>query len=143
MNSYKAPGSDGIQAHFFKYGWEVIQSHLLEFTNYILSNPDAITKVNHTFLSLISKKEAVEKITNFRPISLWNTSYKIFSMLIVNRIKPYLRECISPSQSSFVPGRNIVDNIILVMEIAHSIAKSCTKIKQCLLRLIFKKLMIA
>lgn len=37
MNSYKSPGSDGIQAHFFKYGWNVIHRSLVHFANSMLS----------------------------------------------------------------------------------------------------------
>lgn len=66
---------------------------------------------------------------DFCPISLGSTSYKIISKLIVNHIKLFLNQCIGPCQSSFVLGRSIMDNIILVKEIAHSIVESKTKIK--------------
>ncbi|KAJ8431010.1 hypothetical protein Cgig2_017188 [Carnegiea gigantea] len=35
MNSFKAHGPNGVQAHFFKYGWAVIGPNLLEFVNLI------------------------------------------------------------------------------------------------------------
>ena len=56
-------------------------------------------------------------MVEFRPIGLLNPFYKIISKLIVHHVKPLLTECIGPSQSSFVPGRNTMDNIILVKEI--------------------------
>ena len=121
MNSYKSPGPDGIQPHFFKYGWSAMQMSLLHFANSLILHPWQIKDINQTFICLIPKKECVTKVEDFRPISLCNTSYKIISKFIVNRITPYLNQCISPCQSSFIPGRNIMDNIILVKEIAHSI----------------------
>ena len=53
--------------------------------------------VNQMFISLIPKKEAIEEVTDFRPFSLYNTSYKVIFKLIVHRIKPFLSDCISPS----------------------------------------------
>jgi len=47
----------------------------------------------------------------------------------MNHIKPFLDQCISPSQFSFVPGQSIFDDITLVKEIAHSIANNCIKTK--------------
>ena len=125
----KAPGPDGVQAHFFQREWDLIHPSLLELVNRILQSPLEIQQLNHTLLSLIPKKAVVEHVADFRPISLCNTSYKIISKLIVHRIKPFLNDCISPSQSSFIPGRSIVDNILLVKEIAHSIASSKKNIK--------------
>ena len=56
----------------------------------------------------------------FRPISLCNSSYKILSKLLENRIKPLLGKLISPSQEGFVKGRLIIDNVIQVQESIHS-----------------------
>lgn len=44
-------------------------------------------------------------------------------MFLVNRIKPFLDKIISPFQGSFVPGRNIQDNIIIAKEMFHSMGR--------------------
>ena len=58
-----------------------------------------------------------EQITQFRPISLCNTLYKLVSRILVQRLKPYMAEIINPCQAGFVPGRRTSDNIILVQEV--------------------------
>ena len=53
-------------------------------------------------------------ITQFRPISLYNTLYKLLSRIIMHRLKPYMAEVINPCQAGFVLGRRTSDNIIIV-----------------------------
>ena len=96
LNSYKAPGPDCIQAYFSGYGWTLIQKSLIHFANHVLSTLDDIKNVNQIFNSLISKKEVVEKVADFRPINLCNTSYKVISKLIVHQIKPFCRIILAP-----------------------------------------------
>lgn len=46
--------------------------------------------------------------------------YKAGSKVLVNRLKRFLPELISPSQFAFVACRSIFDNVITAHEIAHS-----------------------
>ena len=75
---------------------------------------------NSTFLALISKEANPSTFDRFRPISLCNASYKIFSKLLANRLKPLLGKLISPLQGGYVKGRHILDNVIQVQEAMHS-----------------------
>jgi len=43
MNSFKAPSPNGIQAHFYKYGWEVAKTSLLGIANHILVNLEQLS----------------------------------------------------------------------------------------------------
>lgn len=50
---------------------------------------------NATVLSLIPKKTNATSVSDFRPISCCNTSYKVISKLIASRLKQVLPQIIS------------------------------------------------
>lgn len=62
----------------------------------------------------------------FRPISLCNVILKIIMKVLANRLKPLLSGLISPEQTGFVEGRQILDGIILTHEMIHSLKQMNT-----------------
>ncbi|GJY23650.1 reverse transcriptase domain, reverse transcriptase zinc-binding domain protein [Tanacetum coccineum] len=51
------------------------------------------------------------------PIACCNVIYKIISKILTYRIKNALTRIVNPSQSAFIPGRQITDNILLTQEL--------------------------
>ena len=52
--------------------------------------------------------------------------YKILSVALANRIKPYLPNLVSETQCGFVPGRFIGDNTRLIYDVMHYLNKNNT-----------------
>ena len=90
-------------------------SAVLEFLNTGYMIPD----LNRTYIVLIPKIKNSVKVSNYRPISLCNVIYKIIAKVLANRLKQILPQIISPTQSAFVPGRLITDNVLVAYEPFH------------------------
>lgn len=88
-------------------------------------------------IALIPKKEKPESWDEFHPISICNTFYKILAKVVANHLKKILPFIISDKQTGFVPGRSILDGVIIAQEAIHSIQK--TKKPAMLLKLDIKK----
>lgn len=75
--------------------------------------------MNDAYISLIPKKQNPSTMGDLRPITLCNVTYKILSKMIANRLKGILEGVISANQSAFIPGRLIIDNVLVVSEVIH------------------------
>lgn len=81
------------------------------------------TYLNQTLVVLILKRIGPKLFGHFRLISLYTIVYKIVSKVIVNRIRPFMQQFVSPLQAAFIPGRKGHDNMIITQEILHSMEK--------------------
>ena len=70
---------------------------------------------------LLPKKASPSSWGDFCPISLCNVSNKVITKVLVSRLSGILPKLISPSQSGFVPGKLIHDNILLAQELVHDL----------------------
>lgn len=113
MDPSKAPGPDGFTALFYKKLWPVIGSDISNAILSILNGHGNIRDWNTTLISLIPKVSDPICLKVFRPISLCNTCYKIVSHMITNRFRPIMDKIIDSFQSAFIPGRLILDNVIV------------------------------
>ena len=75
--------------------------------------------VTRMLISLISKEKDSKDLNYWRPITLLTNSYKIFAKALELRFQPILRNVISLEQTTFLPLRFILDNIVLTQEILH------------------------
>ncbi|XP_074304900.1 uncharacterized protein LOC141639750 [Silene latifolia] len=101
----KAPGPDGYSSQFFKDTWSI--------TGTTVDIPVSVTQ--------------------YKPIACFNTVYKCIAKLLCNRLSDVLPHIISPNQSAFVKGRDIVENILICQDLVKLYGR-----KACSPRLLMK-----
>ena len=110
----KASGPDGLPAEFYQAHWDILQPHMRRLYQNIEAGtpPPGFTEA---LVVLLYKKGSRQDIANYRPISLLNTDYKIFAKAWASRTQALLPHLIDPSQTGFVRGRYIKDNVMALM----------------------------
>ncbi|XP_026378732.1 uncharacterized protein LOC113273187 [Papaver somniferum] len=120
MAKDKALGPDAFPPNFFQANWDLVGDDIVKMVQHFFLSGHILKEMNSTFISQIPKIESPTSLSHFRPISLCNTTYKIISKLLDQRMKPFPNKIISPYQSAFIPGRQISDNIVIAHELIHS-----------------------
>ncbi|KAG7588504.1 Zinc finger CCHC-type superfamily [Arabidopsis suecica] len=115
----KSSGPDGFSAEFFTGCWSVIGLEVIEAVSEFFTSGSMLKQWNATTLVLIPKLSNASKAADFRPISCLNTLYKVISKLLAKRLQQILSKVISSSQSAFMPGRLLGENVLLATEIVH------------------------
>ena len=116
----KSPGSDGLTYEFYLAMWEVVGQPLVAAFNYAFSDPQRRLSERQRLglIILIYKGGGKPRAdpASYRPITLLNTDLKIVAKVMVLRFGPALESVIDSTQTAFVPGRDIADNVLLHLE---------------------------
>jgi hypothetical protein len=91
----KAPGADGFPARFFQRNWSTLKDEIIPAIKEFFITGVMPSGVNDAIIVLIPKVDNPTKVTDFRPISLCNVTYKIVAKCLVNRLRPILDDIVS------------------------------------------------
>ena len=83
-----------------------------------------LARVNKAIIVLIPKKQGVETLQDFRPISLIHSLLKIFTKLLARRLAPKLKDLVDQCQSAFIKKRSIHENFLYVQNTARYLHKN-------------------
>lgn len=79
------------------------------------NNTLSVYSLDFGVITLLPKKCNALKIQKYRPICLLNVSFKIITKVLV------AYKIINPSQTDFMPGRNIREGVIVLHETIHEL----------------------
>jgi len=120
-----APGPDAIPYSIYKHFWHLLGPPLLESWKYSVMTGEMSQDQRQSIITLIPKKDKDKSVlSNLRPISLTNTDVKIITKAITIKINPILEKIISPTQTAYVPKRQVTDNTFLLDKIIQLAEKT-------------------
>jgi hypothetical protein len=103
----KAPGPDGFNGHFFKKGWSLIKYDIYRLCRELYDHRADLSSINYSYITLVPKKTNPEKVSDFRPISLLNSSMKLLTKILSNRLQKVILKVVHRNQYGFIQGRTI------------------------------------
>ena len=86
LKAFKAPGPDGLHTGFFQRFWLIMGKSVIDVIKKIFTEKTVPDYLNRTLIALIPKIQSPKTLSNYRPISLCNTVYKIMTKIIVARL---------------------------------------------------------
>ena len=119
MELNKAPGPDGFPAEFYQKFWLLIKADLMAMFTQLHCGDLPLFQLNFGVITLLPKKVDACRIEQYRPICLLNVSFKIFTKVGTNRVSSIAQKVIRPTQTAFMPGRNILEGVVILHETIH------------------------
>jgi len=137
MKHNKAPGPDGFPVEFYQVFWSLIKDDLMAMFREFHRGRLPLFNLNFGTISLIPKQKEVKQIQQYRPICMLNVSFKIFTKVLANRLTVVADKVVRKSQTTFMPGRNILEGVVILHETVHELHKK--KKNGVILKLDFEK----
>ncbi|GKD51406.1 putative RNA-directed DNA polymerase [Tanacetum coccineum] len=115
--SSKAPDPDGFSFKLFKKYWSMLKHDIVSFVKDFKVSGLIPRGCNSSFITLVPKVEDPLVISDFRPISLIGSQYKIIAKILANRLSRVLPSVVGEVQMAYIKGRQIIDGPLMINEI--------------------------
>ena len=139
----RAPGSDGLTYAVYRTFWAVLAPPLAAcFNEAFLEQGDAPALPASQLrgvITLLHKGEGkpLDQLAAYRPITLQNCDANLLARVLVARMAPACEAVVDPTQTAFLPGRWIGDNLLHHLEVLDYCASEAEQ--GCVLFLDFEK----
>jgi len=105
----KAPGPDGFNGMFLKKCWNIIKEDIYKLCEDFFDGQLDLESINYSYITLVPKVINPESVNDFRPISLLNSSIKILTKLLADRLQLIILQLIHVNQYGFIRNRTVQD----------------------------------
>lgn len=105
LGTHKVPNHDGLPSELYEQHSKHFIPRVRELISKVFDSADPDPAFNLSLITLVYKNGDRSQISNYRPLSLLTTEYKILAKLIDNRLSPVMHFFIHSDQNGFLPRR--------------------------------------
>ncbi|GJU46114.1 RNA-directed DNA polymerase, eukaryota [Tanacetum coccineum] len=113
----KSPGPDGYTFEFFRRYWSFVGPDFCSAVSCFFDKGCFPRGGNSSFIALIPKVLDAKFVTDFRPISLIGSVYKVVTKILASRLALVISDLVSNTQSAFIANRQILDGPFILNEV--------------------------
>ena len=118
LTNNKSPGSDGFTTEFYKFFWPAIKTFVYQSFIHAYETGSLSIDQRRAVITLLPKpNKDIRYLTNWRPISLLNTDFKILAKVLADRLQTVIPNIVSTDQSGYIKGRCISENVRTILDI--------------------------
>ncbi|KAI0519488.1 hypothetical protein KFK09_006936 [Dendrobium nobile] len=122
-SSKSSPEPDCFNYHFYKSAWHIIGPLVCKAIRFFFLKGYLPSGIKATALAIIPKHRNDASISDYRPVSLCNTLYKIIAKIIAGRMNPIMPLIVKDTQADLVKARISIDSILLANDILSLVNK--------------------
>jgi len=114
----KCRDTAGLVAEMLKDGPQALKSAMLHVYNALLcTNARPPSTWCQSVISVLFKDGDQQEVKNYRPISIISLLYKVFSRLLLGRVKPILEQAQATDQAGFRAGFGCSDHLFTLTQL--------------------------
>jgi hypothetical protein len=123
LKNAKVGGTDNIVPKLIKYGGKVLKQRIYGLITMIWEEEQLPSQWNEGIICPVYKKGNRLDCKNYRPIILLNVAYKIFAIILNQRLADIVELKLGDYQSGFRPNSSTIDNIFTLRQIIEKYYK--------------------